>query len=58
MLLLSLALGAYLRFIKKRVSVFILLNILGTTFFLPFVLVQPIDLVMIAFISWKLSNDP
>ena len=58
MLLLSLALGAYLRIIKKRVSVFILLNILGTTFFLPFILVQPIDLVMIAFVGWKLSNDP
>jgi hypothetical protein len=54
MLMLSMLLVAYLQLIKKKVSFFIVLNILGTTFFLPFVLVQPVDQVIIALRGWEL----
>lgn len=55
MLILSLSLVAYLQAINKKVSFCTVLNILGTTFFLPFVLVQPIDQMIIALIGWKLA---
>lgn len=54
MLALSIGLAAYLGIIKKKVSVATTLNILGMTFFLPFVLVQPVDQVVIALVGWKL----
>ena len=54
MLLVGLALHAYLTFRGKKISLFLLLNILGVAFFLPFVLVQPVDQLIIATIGWKL----
>jgi len=54
MLTLSLSLVAYLCSIKKSVPVIAVLNILGATFFLPFVLVQPVDQVIIAIWGWSL----
>ena len=54
MLVLSISLAAYLRVIQKTTSVVTVLNILGVTFFLPFVLAQPVDQVIIALIGWKL----
>ena len=54
MLTLSLSLATYLRIIKKSVPVVTVLNILGPTFFLPFVAVQPVDQVIIAVWGWAL----
>ena len=54
MLALSLSLAAYLRRIKLDVPVVTVLNILGPTFFLPFVIVQPIDQVIIALWGWHI----
>jgi hypothetical protein len=54
MLALGLSLAAYLRFIKKSVPVVTVLNILGPTFFLPFVIVQPIDQVIIVLWGWHI----
>jgi hypothetical protein len=53
MLLLGLALTTYLRLIGKNVRFLSVLNILGVSFFLPFALVQPLDLVMIALVGWR-----
>jgi hypothetical protein len=54
MLLMAFALRSYLAFRDKKASPFVLLNILGVAFFLPFVFVQPIDQLIIATIGWKL----
>jgi hypothetical protein len=54
MLILAMGLYIYLGIIKKQISLLILVNILGATFFLPFVIVQPIDQIIIYFIGWKL----
>jgi hypothetical protein len=54
MLIMSLCLTAYLRARSRRVSSRYVLNILGATFFLPFVLVQPIDQLIIALWGWAL----
>lgn len=54
MLAMSLALVAYLRLIRRRVPFPTVVNILGVTFFLPFVLLQPIDAVFVAMDGWRL----
>ncbi len=54
MLTLSLSLAAYLRIIKKGLPVVTVLNISGPTFFLPFVVVQPIDQLIIALWGWHI----
>lgn len=48
------SLFSYLRLIKKEVSVFKIFNILGITFFLPWLILQPIDFLMISTIGWKI----
>jgi len=54
MLLLALALVGYLRLLGKHASFATTLNILGTTFFLPFVLAQPLDQAIMALVGWRL----
>jgi hypothetical protein len=54
MLILALTLYIYLEFINKKITPFVLINILGVTFFLPFLLVQPIDQLIIILVGWKL----
>ena len=54
MLTLSLSLAVYLRSIKQSLPVVTVLNILGPTFFLPFVIVQPIDQMIIALWGWHI----
>ena len=54
MFVLSLSLVAYLQVIDKRIRILTVLNILGVTFFLPFVLVQPIDYLFVAFLGWEM----
>jgi len=54
MFTLSIVLHSYLTSRKKMIPFHKLLNILGVTFFLPFVIVQPIDLLIIYTIGWKL----
>jgi hypothetical protein len=54
MLTLCLSLAAYLRLIQKTVPLITVLNLLGPTFFLPFVVVQPVDQVIIAAWGWAL----
>jgi hypothetical protein len=51
---LSLALTAYLRLVQKSMPVVTVLNISGPTFFLPFVVVQPVDQMIIAVWGWAL----
>ena len=53
MLCMGLALHSYLAFRDKQLPLVLLLNILGAAFFLPFVVVQPIDRLIIATIGWK-----
>ena len=48
----TLVLFSYLRLIKKNITTFKILNILGITFFLPFVIVQPIDVFVRFTIGW------
>lgn len=55
MLALSLFLALYLKAIGRSTSILTVLNILGVTFFLPFVLVQPIDLLIIFLAGWKMA---
>ena len=54
MFAMSIALSSYLRGIQKNMPTFKVLNILGITFFLPFVIVQPIDQLLILTIGWKM----
>lgn len=48
----ALFLAGYLLLIKKDVSIFKIFNILGVTFFIPFVIVQPIDFLIIFTVGW------
>lgn len=52
MLLLAAVLVLYLRYLHRRAGLILMLNILGATFFLPFVLIQPCDLLLITFVGW------
>jgi hypothetical protein len=54
MLVLAMALYVFIRIINKRISLVVLFNILGVTFFLPFLVVQPIDQLIIYFMGWIL----
>jgi len=54
MLAMSATLGIYFRLINKNISVAKVFNILGVTFFLPFVIVQPIDIAVISTIGWQM----
>lgn len=54
MLAMSVTLSIYLRLRKKNISIVKVLNILGITFFLPFVIVQPIDIAVISTIGWQM----
>lgn len=54
MFILALALYTYLSVINKKIALFTLGNILGVSFFLPFLLVQPIDQWIIVLTGWKL----
>jgi hypothetical protein len=56
MLMLAICMGlySYLKSRKKVVPFHKILNILGVTFFLPFVIVQPIDQLIIYTIGWKI----
>lgn len=51
---LALALVASLRLLGKRVRLAAIFSILGATFFLPFVLVQPVDQLILALVGWQL----
>ncbi|RJQ51625.1 MAG: hypothetical protein C4521_12065 [Actinobacteria bacterium] len=51
---LALALVAYLHQIDRPLPFGAVFNILGVSFFLPFVLVQPVDQLVIALVGWKL----
>lgn len=55
MLVLAVALLAYLRLIGATVPFATTFNVLGAAFFLPFVLLQPIDQGIIALIGWQLA---
>lgn len=52
MVAISVALSAYLRLIKKGLPTTEILNILGVTFFLPWVLVQIVDFVVLYTVGW------
>jgi hypothetical protein len=54
MILLAASLVVYLRFTGTAARLPMTFNVLGSAFFLPFVLVQPIDLVLIALDAWRL----
>lgn len=54
MLSLAMAISIFMGIVHKRISLIVLLNILGITFFLPFIIVQPIDQLIIYFRSWNL----
>lgn len=45
-------LWTYLRYKKITISLFEIFNILGITFFLPFLIVQPLDLFIINIFGW------
>ena len=47
-------LAMYLRLRGKRIEVRKVVNILGAAFFLPFVIVQPMDQIIVHTIGWKL----
>ena len=49
----TLFLSWYLHSIEKEPSSFKIFNILGVTFFLPFIIVQSIDMVVISTIGWR-----
>jgi len=53
MLVMSSCTVAYLRRLRKAVFLTSVLNALGVTFFLPFVLLQPLDLITIAIAGWR-----
>ena len=44
----------YLRFLRRKPSKVRIFNILGITFFLPFVIVQFIDIVVVYTIGWRI----
>lgn len=52
------SLVAYLRLNGKKVLAVRVFNILGVTFFLPFVVLQPLDLIVITTIGWNLAIIP
>jgi hypothetical protein len=52
------SLVAYLRTSGKEVPVFRVFNILDVTFFLPFVFLQPLDLIAVTTINWSLIVIP
>jgi len=54
MLTISVVLHSYLKSRKEVVPFHNILNILGVTFFLPFVIIQPIDQLIIYTIGWKM----
>ena len=54
MLILATCLVLYLRSMGKQIGVRFTLNVLGATFFLPFVLLQPCDRMMIALAGWRI----
>jgi hypothetical protein len=54
MLTLCAVLTAYLWMIHRKAPPATVLNVLGATFFLPFVIVQPIDQLMMALLGWKI----
>ena len=51
---LALVLVAYLRLIGRPLRFLDAYNVLGVAFFLPFVLVQPVDQIVIALVGWQL----
>ncbi len=55
MLAMSFAVWSYLAAVGKRVPLFKVLNILGVTCFIPFLLVQPFDLALIHLACWKMA---
>ncbi|MFW9905341.1 MAG: hypothetical protein ACFFFH_13455 [Candidatus Thorarchaeota archaeon] len=52
MFCIALCLWFYLYFKKKPASLFMIFNILGITFFLPFLILQPFDLIIINTVGW------
>jgi hypothetical protein len=44
----------YLIILKRKIDYISIVNILGVTFFIPFVIVQPIDQIVIHTIGWKI----
>lgn len=54
MAVMSVALRWFLGLVGKRVSHATIFNILGVTFFLPFILLQPIDLFLIRTGRWQM----
>lgn len=45
---------AYLRHLGKAIGILPVLNVLGVAYFLPFVLLQPLDQFVIALMGWRL----
>lgn len=54
MLALAACLAMYLRLLRKRPGFAAVFNIVAVTFFLPFVLLQPCDRLMIALAGWRM----
>ncbi|MFW9853506.1 MAG: hypothetical protein ACFFFG_00500 [Candidatus Thorarchaeota archaeon] len=50
----AICLWLYLNRRKKGIQLFRIINTLGVTFFLPFVLVQPIDFFLLSTIGWNI----
>jgi hypothetical protein len=55
MLCITLYLWGYYNFRNIPMPMFQILNILGITFFLPFVLIQPVDILCINTIGWNMA---
>ncbi len=53
MLVLSVSTVAYLRYLRRTAFIWPVLNILGVAYFLPFVLLQPLDQLVIALAGWQ-----
>ncbi len=49
---LAASLWGYLRLRNRHISLFKLLNLLGIAFFLPFVILQPLDILAIVTVGW------
>ncbi len=50
----AIALWTYIKIIGKDIPLFKILNILGITFFLPFIILQPIDRLVIISFGWTM----
>jgi hypothetical protein len=54
MLSIAFVIWSYFKLLRIKVDYFNIFNVLGYTFFLPFVILQPIDLILFNTIGWDL----